>query len=91
VAAGVRVGRWKLVHVQRDYTGRAEATLLYDLLADPGETEDVSASHPVVTFTLGQRLERELAARSASRLLRPPIVLEALGQQALAALGYLGD
>jgi arylsulfatase len=44
----IREGRWQLVNTKN----RPEAWELYDLAADPGETQDVSAEHPAVVARL---------------------------------------
>jgi arylsulfatase len=44
----IREGRWQMVNTKN----RPEAWELYDLAADPGETQDVSAEHPAVVARL---------------------------------------
>ena len=48
----IRKGRWKLLKVSL-MPGRTE---LYDIVADPGERENVAASHPDIVADLGARL-----------------------------------
>jgi len=50
----VRVGRWKL-HVRKRHR---ELSALYDLVADVGETEDLSSDHPDVVAELTSVLDR---------------------------------
>lgn len=51
-ASAIRVGDWKLIEHLED--GRTE---LFDLAADPGERNDVSAAEPARTATLRGQLE----------------------------------
>jgi arylsulfatase A-like enzyme len=78
--AGWSDGAWKYVH--------SSAPELYDLASDPGETRDLSASHPAEAVRLAQRIA-ELCARP--RLER---VLLAGGsdplQREIERLGYAG-
>jgi len=83
-----RTQRWRLIRPGRD--GVAQ---LYDLDADPGETNDVAAAHPEVAAELAAELARAKAAgRERARhfggarelTLTPGI------QQDLEALGYAG-
>jgi arylsulfatase A-like enzyme len=58
---GVRKGRWKRVVASNAYVGGSgmETGLdeLYDLDADPGETDNVAASHPEKTRELDELME----------------------------------
>ena len=83
-----RTQRWRLIRPGRD--GVAQ---LYDLDADPGETNDVAAGHPEMAAELAAELARAKAAgRERARhfggarelTLTPGI------QQDLEALGYAG-
>ena len=65
---GVRSGNWKLV---RGASGRPE---LYDLGADVGETNDLSAVHPSLVNELGALLHEHAAEIAANR--RPAGVSE---------------
>ena len=65
---GVRSGNWKLV---RGASGRPE---LYDLGADVGETDDLSAVHPSLVNELGALLDEHAAEIAANR--RPAGVSE---------------
>jgi arylsulfatase A-like enzyme len=53
-AQAVRAGTWKAV--RRGLTGPVE---LYDLRTDPGETRDVSASHPALVRRAEEVMRRE--------------------------------
>jgi N-acetylgalactosamine-6-sulfatase len=50
--AGIREGRWKLIHPTRS-RGEVE---LYDLSADPAESHNVATRHPEVVERLGERV-----------------------------------
>ena len=77
-------GRYKLI-VGSSSTPTAE---LYELAADPGETDDQFAARP----TVAAYLEVLLAAHRASRtpLVPPPAAVAPRLQRKLKALGYLG-
>ena len=45
VAAAVRDGDWKLIRIQ-EKDGSFRAPLLFDIAADPGETQDLAKEHP---------------------------------------------
>lgn len=51
--ASFRRGRWKLVNIERPY--REDRLKLYDVVNDPGETNDLSAARPA---TYNKMLER---------------------------------
>lgn len=51
--ASFRRGRWKLVNTERPY--REDKLKLFDVVKDPGETEDLTAKHPA---TYREMLER---------------------------------
>ena len=82
----LREGRWKLIATR-------ESTELYDLEADPAETTDISSRHRVRTGYM----MTELMNRAAS-LRGQAVTHESLSdhpdpeiQEALRALGYVGD
>jgi choline-sulfatase len=84
VGLAVQWERWKWV--EPESARFADAAVLYDLDADPGETHDVAAAHPIVVGWLKTLLRAErLAARGRSE--RAP--LDAETRDALEALGYL--
>lgn len=76
-------GDWKLIHYPR--SGASE---LYDLAADPGETDDRSASEPKVVARLLVELH-ERGALGGAEIDTSSLDPEQL--QALRELGYLGD
>ena len=84
---GMREDRWKLL-LER------HRVRLYDLVADPKETSDVSWRHPELTAYLAGRIARTSPAFTQRE--RPPVVDPAPGglerplAEALKALGYIG-
>lgn len=78
-----RAGRWKLILPAR---GPAE---LYDLVADPGENEDLAAVHPEEVERLRRMLRRHLAEsrRLGGEVHSVPIPEE--DRRRLRSLGYL--
>ncbi len=59
----VRRGPWKLIRP----TQGGHPVELYDLATDPGETDDLSASHPDVVLALRRVFARELESRRRLR------------------------
>jgi arylsulfatase A-like enzyme len=94
-------GRWKLiVEIPRGIRwkpGKRPARtkiMLFDRVADPGETRDVAAEHADVVAELMQRLDDSLAsARSDANFFvaAPAQDLSEETIDALRALGYVGD
>lgn len=72
--------RWKYI--------RAPKAELYDRLADPGETQNLTEVHPDVT----QKLEADLAALEENMAVRESPVrrMDADTRQTLRSLGYVG-
>ncbi len=77
-ARAVVAGRWKLVE-------HGGARALFDLEADPGETQDRLAAEPAVAAALAALLPP--LARQAAPVSTPPLSPEA--ERRLRALGYL--
>lgn len=78
------------------YEDQARTYRLFDVRADPGETVDVGALHPSTAERMRQRLvtlHGELAASAERRDVRRPPAAGRRGrvEEALRALGYLGD
>ena len=46
VASAIRLGAFKLIEIESDYSGRREASLLFDLESDPGELVDLAEREP---------------------------------------------
>jgi hypothetical protein len=80
----VRTPRFKLVE-QPSLEGYVRR--LYDVAADPRETEEVSAAHPEVVARLGKELTRW--TRDLDR--RQPVVRDEEDVEALRTLGYIED
>jgi len=78
-------GRFKLVA-----PARKRPTALFDLEADPGETNDVSADHPVLAAALLGELVR-WASEPLSESAAPGFVPDAKMRAALRELGYVDD
>ncbi len=89
VAEAYRLGRWKLIRVERDYAGAEHELRLYDVHADPEERRDLAASAPRVVAELTARMDEELARLRATRRADPEVVLDELDEETLRALGYL--
>jgi len=89
VGRALQLGRWKLVDLERDYTGRAPARLLYDRRADPREQHDLASAHPDVLRQLEARLRAEVDALGARSLAPAENMLAEMDEDTLRALGYL--
>lgn len=72
-------GRWKLQSEDREEGGSRDS--LYDLAADPGETEDLSAAHPDIVARMHAAIDAERAEA------RHPAVDGAATRAAATALG----
>jgi arylsulfatase A-like enzyme len=89
----VRHGEWKLVR-HGAIEGRATREELFDLAADPRETEDVSPRHPAIRDELRRELDatssesRALLARSGQK--GPAIEMRDSVRRQLESLGYIG-
>ncbi len=85
---GILDGRWKLIQVRHE---GEERWLLYDMEADPGEQEELSAREPEL---LG-RLRRVLAAATAraaalKQAEAERVEIDAATYETLRSLGYIG-
>ena len=60
-----REGRWKLIYYWKPENPQKAYCVLYDLVADPYETTDVSAANRPLADSLLQRMSRRLAAEGA--------------------------
>lgn len=78
----LRTARFKLIQAPRPE--------LYDLAADPGETENVIARHGMEAEELRQRLERLVADTSRGAPEPEAADLDKRTLESLAALGYVG-
>jgi len=77
-----RRGRWKSTVSRKD-----ERFLLFDLEADPGETQDVATWNPTVAREHMRRIGE--LAKSLATTEAPPAVLSEADAQRLRQLGYL--
>ncbi len=77
---------WKLIHVESNYEGREADDLLYHLVEDPLEQNDVANEHAEVVERLTGLLEESRQAAGAS--LRSEDVSEKMNEDLLKALGY---
>ena len=73
-SGAVRMGRWKLVHnggVQANATKgpKQDTWELFDIVADPSESQDVSADHEGVVAELTKRLEALRAEQAPPHIL----------------------
>lgn len=81
---GIRDGRYKLI--RDDATGAVE---LYDLERDPGERDDLAASHPELVERYAARLDAHRARVEAHRRAPVPVEFSPREVRALRALGYV--
>lgn len=82
---GLRSERWKYL-----YDGTTEESALYDLDADPGESEDVAARHPEVRREFAGELDARLRSIEATSedVTVPDLETDAGVDERLRALGY---
>ena len=64
---------------------------LFDLAADPGESEDLAAARPERVAAMQQTLERYLASLPPPGPEPPPREVDPETRDTLRALGYLAD
>lgn len=81
ITRAVRRGPFKLL-----YDRLSERHRLFDLARDPGEAEDVAASHPDLVRELREQLRRFLAIRAETGT---PLRLSPAELEKLKSLGYL--
>lgn len=79
--------RWKLV-VRRDLRTGGEASQLFDVVADPCETRDVSEANPRVVASLRAEIDRHDASASGAEVRLDAAELERLAS-GLVNIGYL--
>jgi arylsulfatase A-like enzyme/Tfp pilus assembly protein PilF len=78
----IQDGRFKYI--------RAPRPELYDLSADPRETNDLSRQDPQRLAALDKALAAEIARTSSATAAKGPQVVDAETEERLAALGYVG-
>jgi arylsulfatase A-like enzyme len=89
VARAIVSGPHKLVEVDRNYEGRRNEILLFDVEHDPGESTNLARTHPEVVVRLRTELAQQMAQAKATAVGRAEIVIRELDQERLRALGYL--
>jgi arylsulfatase A-like enzyme len=89
IARAILLGRYKLVELARNYEGRHDETLLYDVTLDPTERHDLAGAHPEILGPLRAQLGTTLAQAAAGAVATPEIVIRKLDRERLKALGYL--
>jgi arylsulfatase A-like enzyme len=82
---GFRTERWKFL-----YDGKADRTLLYDLDADPSESENVADAHPEVVEEFEAHLDArfERIERTSAGIQIPDLASQPGVEERLQALGY---
>jgi hypothetical protein len=86
VASGVRLGSYKLIEIESDYSGRVNERLLFDLATDPAERIDLADRDPEKVVSLSTALSQ---VRGSGRLGVEAESVEGLDVDALRALGYI--
>jgi arylsulfatase A-like enzyme len=90
VARAIVSGPHKLIELRRNYEGRRDEVLLFDVERDPGEHTNVAAAHPELVGRLRADLARIMARERATAVGRKVVVRD-LDQDRLRALGYLSE
>ncbi len=80
-------GRWKLIRT--DTVGGETRMELYDLVADPHETTDLSRAHPDVTRDLARRLDDDMQRLERAGPHPDPLAVDEGTELRLKSLGYL--
>jgi len=92
---GIVDGNLKLIrslrrfHYVDAFARDAGATELYDLIADPGERDDLAARRPDVRDALARRLDAWIAAHPGAAVAAPPRDVSPDKMRELRALGYV--
>lgn len=85
VAAGVRVGPYKMIDIRTNYEGRQNTQLLFNLDDDPRELQDLAAVRPEILESMVLELIRGMDPQAEPHT---PETIE-FDAEALEALGYL--
>lgn len=83
VYSAVRLGRFKMIH-----DSKADAFVLYDLDADPGELRDASAEHPEIAARLAAELKARHRGIRGGAVGDTRVELDPEEVERLRALGY---
>jgi arylsulfatase A-like enzyme len=89
VGRSIAAGRFKLIEISSNYEGLRDQLRLYDRHRDPGETTDLSESHPEIARELHAQLKQQFAFHQELAVAEPENRLEKLDQKRLRALGYI--
>jgi arylsulfatase A-like enzyme len=89
VARAIVSGHHKLIEVERNYEGRGDEILLFDVERDPAEHTNLASSRPEVVDRLQAELAQTMVRAKATAIGRAEIVIRELDQERLRALGYL--
>jgi arylsulfatase A-like enzyme len=87
IARALRVGRYKLIHVESDYAGRENVTMLFDLNVDPREQHDLSRGPIARTQRMLEQLDAISEIQRQEAVIAPK--REHINEEALRALGYV--
>ncbi len=88
-ARALRLGRHRLLVIERNYEGLENESFLYDLEADPGETRDLTDERPEIVARLLEQLRAIEDAHRSPPERRATYRLHPDERAALEALGYL--
>ncbi len=89
VAAALLSDDFKFITISSNYEKQADEILMYDMVSDPGETENIGAKNPGQSLALRQRLESLLREMDKSAVGRPGKPARDLDLERLKSLGYL--
>jgi arylsulfatase A-like enzyme len=87
-AHGIIDGRHKLIAIERNYEGARRKLRLYDLLADPGERDNLAQTRPDLVAALLEKLGRGVRRYELASALPNAPVSDELDLERLRALGY---
>jgi arylsulfatase len=87
-AHGIIDGRHKLIAIERNYEGARRKLRLYDLLADPGERDNLAQTRPDLVAALLEKLGRGVRRYELASALPSAPVSDELDLERLRALGY---
>jgi arylsulfatase A-like enzyme len=88
IARSIVVGSTKLIELERNYEGRRDEALLFDVARDPQERVNLAAAQPAVVEQLRARLA-DVMARANATAVGGHLRVRAVDAERLRALGYL--